>query len=332
MMNNSKRMIILVLVFILPFSFSIAKSTQKGEAVYLADPTVFYFNNLYFLYGTERNSEKGFPVLVSKDLIHWKSPKEKINFGYALMKGKQTFGSSGFWAPQIFAYNKKFYMLYTANENIALAESNSPYGPFTQKNIGSLPNNSKQIDPFLFIDDNGKKYLYHVRLGGGNKIYVAEFKDDFSGIKEESLTECITAEGGWEDTKRIPAPPIAEGPTVLKHNGIYYLFYSANDFRNIDYAVGYATSKSPFGPWTKNPKNPIINRSKIGKNGTGHGDVFKDKKGNYFYVFHSHNSETSVSPRQTLIIGLKFLVNSQTNIDEIIIDKSRMITPQLILK
>ena len=31
----------------------------------------------------------------------------------------------------------------------------------------------------------------------------------------------------------------------MKRKKLYYLFYSANDFRNIDYAMGYATSFSP---------------------------------------------------------------------------------------
>jgi len=319
-------MIFLIIVFTLPYNCCTAKSSQKAEPVYLADPTIFYSNGLYFLYGTEPTPEKGFPVLISSDLKEWSTSPKTTN-GYALLKGAKTFGTTGFWAPQVVTYKNKYYMLYTANEHIAIAECNSPYGPFIQKKTCVLSGKTKQIDPFLFFDDNGKKYLYHVRLGGGNNIFVAEFKDDFSGIKEETLKECISADGGWEDTKRIAAPPIAEGPTVIKHKGTYYLFYSCNDFRNIDYAVGYATSHSPFGPWAKNVNNPIIDRLKIGKNGTGHGDVFKDEKGNLNYVFHSHYSESDVLPRQTFIVGLKFIQNAQTKIDEIVIDKSRMIAP-----
>ena len=320
------KMIFLFVVFAIPYSSIVAKMKLKKEPVFLADPTIFYSNGLYFLYGTEPTPEKGFPVLISNDLKVWHTSQKTTN-GYALLKGAKTFGTTGFWAPQVIVFKNKYYMLYTANEHIAIAESNSAFGPFTQKKTGALPCKTKQIDPFLFFDDNGKKYLYHVRLGGGNNIYVAEFKDDFSGIKEETLKECISANGGWEDTKRIDAPPIAEGPTVIKHKGTYYLFYSCNDFRNIDYAVGYASSRSPFGPWSKNPNNPIIDRSKIGKNGTGHGDVFKDKKGNLNYVFHSHYSESDVLPRRTFIVGLRFIPNAQTKIDEIVIDKSRMITP-----
>ncbi len=80
----------------------------------------------------------------------------------------------GFWAPQIFVYKNKFYMAYTANEQIAIAESESPLGPFTQTKKDSLASTLKQIDPFVFFDDDGKKYLYHVRLTNGNRIFVAE--------------------------------------------------------------------------------------------------------------------------------------------------------------
>ena len=64
-----------------------------------------------------------------------------------------------------------------------------------------------------------------------------------------------------------------EGPTVVKLDDLYYLFYSANHFKNIDYAVGYATSTSPYGPWKKHANNPIIHRSIVHENGSGHGDI-----------------------------------------------------------
>ncbi|WP_149273550.1 hypothetical protein [Pareuzebyella sediminis] len=38
--------------------------------------------------------------------------------------------------------------------------------------------------------------------------------------------------------------PVTEGPTVLKHKGLYYLIYSANDFRNPDYPFGFVTRQA----------------------------------------------------------------------------------------
>lgn len=300
------------------------------QNVMIADPTIIYYNGLYYMYGTESNPENGFPILTSKNLKYWNP--SKVNDGYALLKGRNTFGNWGFWAPQVIGDNGKFFMLYTANEQIAIAESKSPLGPFQQKIETPLDETIKQIDPYLFIDDDGKIYLYHVRLGGGNKIFVAEFKRDFTGIKNETLTECIAAENGWEDTKRVQAPPIAEGPTVLKHKGIYYLFYSANDFRNIDYAVGYATSKSPLGPWIKYEGNPILNRKIIGYNGTGHGDVFFDKNGKMKYVFHTHHDEKNVIPRKTFIVSMQFEKDLKSKIDKVVIYPKTLVELKTILK
>jgi len=85
---------------------------------------------------------------------------------------------------------------------------------------------------------------------------------------------------------------------------VYYLFYSANHYMNIDYAVGYATAASPFGPWKKHPDSPVIHRSLTGKNGSGHGDVFKGLDGKYYYVYHVHRSGSAVHSRKTRIVPL----------------------------
>ena len=95
-----------------------------------------------------------------------------------------------------------------------------------------------------------------------------------------------------------------EGPTVVKQEGKYYLFYSANHFLSPDYAVGYAVADSPTGPWRKAEGNPILSRSILGEHGTGHGDVFEGLDGQLYYVYHTHNSLQRATPRQTRIIPL----------------------------
>jgi len=292
-------------------------ATDDSSSIYLADPTIFHHQKNYYLYGTVGgNARNGFLVYVSKDLKNWKLSDK--NNGYALKNG-DAFGTTGFWAPQVFYDNHKFYMAYVANENIAIAESDSPLGPFTQTKKESLTAPVKQIDPFVFIDDDGKKYLYHVRLTNGNRIFVAQLEDDFSAIKPGTLQECIAATERWENTAHA-SWPVAEGPTVLKHKGLYYLVYTANDFRNPDYAVGYAISSSPAGPWTKYAGNPILNKEMVGVNGTGHGDFFKKGRG-LFYVFHTHNSNTKVGPRRTALAKAQFVKNNKREMDNLVIDK-----------
>ncbi|SFU59516.1 Glycosyl hydrolases family 43 [Pustulibacterium marinum] len=289
-------------IYIILLSFTLTGFAQHTN-LFLADPTIFEHDGTYYAYGTKENGNikaEGFLVYTSTDLKHWEGPKGATD-GFAFKKG-DGYGTWGFWAPQVFEKNGTFYMAYTADEHIAIASSDSPLGPFTN-NGNALPSDVRQIDPFIFFD-NGKTYLYHVRLDNGNRIFVAEMTDDFSAIKTETLTECIHAEAGWEDTESVTWT-VTEGPTVYKKDGMYYLLYSANDFRNKDYAVGYATATSPYGPWKKNENSPFISQTLLNYPGTGHGDVFYGKNNNMYYVFHTHFSEEKVGPRKTAIIRLK---------------------------
>lgn len=296
-------------------------STKKN--IFFADPTIFFHSGIYYLYGTVGgNANNGFLLYTSTDTRNWRIDTT-VNSGYGLKKG-DSYGNGNFWAPQVFAANNQFYMAYTADEHIAIATSNSPAGPFKQQQIKSLDAPVKQIDPFIFIDDDGKKYLYHVRLQNGNRIFVALLKDDFSAIDSSTLKECITATTQWENTANSNWP-VTEGPSIIKHNGLYYLFYTANDFRNPDYAVGYATSKSPFGPWEKYAGNPIISRKNIGENGTGHGDFLMGKDGELMYVFHTHFSVSKPHPRKTALIQVRFVKDKTSGIDKLEIDKSSFV-------
>ena len=69
--------------------------------------------------------------------------------------------------------------------------------------------------------------------------------------------------------------------------------------------MAYATATSPLGPWKKQDE-PIISRKLLGVNGTGHGDIFQTAEGEWYYVFHTHNSNTRVHNRKTAIIRLLF--------------------------
>ncbi len=319
MINKIVRLILLPLLLVVllfsPKSLFSQKKKDSSSNIFLADPTIFYNNGTYYLYGTGAGKyADGFAAYTSSDLKKWKGPVG-ISDGFALKKG-DAYGDSKFWAPQVFEYNNKFYIAYAANEHIGIAVSDNPLGPFKQDNHTAISEDIKQIDPFIFIDDDRKKYLYYVIVAnGGNRIFVAEINDDILSVKKETEKLCIEATSQWENTANAKWS-VTEGPTVIKHKGFYYLLYSANDFRNIDYAVGYAVSKSPLGPWKKYEGNPIIHRNMTGKNGSGHGDIVKGKNGDLFYVFHTHNAVDKVAPRRTAIIKMQFK-NNKSGIDKL---------------
>lgn len=295
-------------VFLVTFFLNGLVSTfyaQEPSNVYLADPTLLEFNRTYYLYGTLNDPSikgQGFVVYQSEDLKEWHGPVGATD-GFALVKG-DAFGTQGFWAPQVILSQGTFYMFYTANEQIAVAISDNPLGPFKSSSKEALQTNVKQIDPFVFIDDDGKKYLYHVRLQDGNRIFVAELEDDFSDILPQTLKECIAAQEPWEDTQSVPWP-VAEGPTVFKKGRTYYMLYSANDFRNPDYAVGLATAPHPMGPWTKYNGNPVLHGEMIGQYSAGHGDALFLDGDRILYVFHTHFDQNQVHPRKTAMIEME---------------------------
>ncbi len=117
---------------------SIGKANIPIDGIFQADPTVFFYGGYYYLYGTNGDSEEqqGFKVYQSTDLKHWKVPAGTTS-GFALLKG-DAFGSTGFWAPQVWFEKGKFYMAYTADEHIAIAVSDSPVGPFKQTSKAPL--------------------------------------------------------------------------------------------------------------------------------------------------------------------------------------------------
>ncbi len=136
---------------------------------------------------------------------------------------------------------------------------------------------------------------------GGNNVWVAEMTDDLLHLKMETLTKCINVSQEWEKVW----PRVNEGPFVIKHKGLYYMTYSANSFESPMYGVGFATSESPLGPWTKYDGNPIL-QSPGNLVGAGHSALFYGKDGALYKVFHAHNSTESIHPRKMYISKIYF--------------------------
>ena len=104
--------------------------------------------------------------------------------------------------------------------------------------------------------------------------------------KKGERTEVIRPSVDWERTKGS----VTEGPWMLKHDGIYYLMYSGSGADGPDYAIGYATAKSPIGPFTKYAGNPIAKRGN-GVFGPGHHCVVTGPDGKLWMIYHQQNSE-----------------------------------------
>lgn len=310
---------------------------DNGELL-LADPTIFLLEGKYYMAGTQPGDPPGFNVLLSDDLITW-SPASG-NTKPQLAPAEDVYGTKWFWAPQFLPVEGKVYMFYTANEHVASAVADSIAGEYratrfdNKENLTPRPEpidgSCGNIDPFLFRDTDGKCYLYHVRFDNGNYLWVGEYDMDKGEIIAGTLRPTFRVDQPWEHTLTYESAPIMEGPTLMKIDDTYYLFYSANHYMSKDYAVGYATAPTPTGPWTKNPDNPVISRDIVGEAGSGHGDIFTDREGNLRYVFHTHNSEDHVAPRRTRIISLKMEKGEQRGAPaRIVADPSTLLKPKM---
>lgn len=115
-----------------------------------------------------------------------------------------------------------------------------------------------EIDPCVFVDDDGQAYFYY---GGGGTCYGARLKDSMIEIDGE-----LQRMEGLED--------FHEAAWVHKREGIYYLSYSDNHDENRNDGVAgdnrmrYAISDHPLGPWEHKgiymePTNSYTNHGSI---------------------------------------------------------------------
>lgn len=83
-----------------------------------------------------------------------------------------------------------------------------------------------------------------------------------------------------------------EGSYIFKNGETYYMMYSANNFDGQNYAVGYATSNSPLGPFKKADNNPVLQKN--GKvTGTGHNSIAYTPDGKEMLcVYHGRTEAT----------------------------------------
>ncbi len=278
---------IIALIAIFVATEVVAQNVATERRVPLADPYILLHDDTYYAYGT--HSRNGIECYTSNDLKYWKYE------GLALHK-KDSYGEKWFWAPEVYYLNGRFYMYYTAQERICVATADSPKGPFKQvEKVPMLPD-QHTIDNTLFIDDDGTPYIFYVHIKKGFRIKMAELERDLMTIKQSSIKTCIAPSQKWEKV----GGKVNEGPSIIKHKGIYYMFYSGNGYISKNYGIGYATATNIRGPWAKSKENPIL---QLPGNlvGTGHGAPFYDKKGNMHYVFHAHNNREKIHPRHMYI-------------------------------
>lgn len=290
---------------VLPLLFPFAEAYAGGDRrLYLADPFVLLDGGVYYAYGT--GAADGIPVAVSTNLVDWTIGAGMAKKGLALHKD-DVWGWRWFWAPEVCRRaDGRYVMAYSAQERVCVAVADSPLGPFRQAEKRTLFEDDRfTIDNSFFTDDDGRTWMLYVAGGApgyGSGPRIVEMEKDMTAVKKGAEPVFLfDARGEWEKCMGR----VNEGPFLLKHDGLYYITWSANDYRSPLYAVGCATSKSVIGPYAKNASNPILLR-KAGLSGTGHHSFFRDRDGRLRIVFHAHHSEGRADPRYMCIASADF--------------------------
>lgn len=222
--------------------------------IYTADPAPMVCGDTLYLYTTHDEdvlvndfyTMRDWRCFSTKDMVHW------TDHGAVFSLDDISWADDRAWAPQAVERNGKYYLycpVHKTNGGMAIAVgiSDSPTGPFTD--LGKpLVNEGdwNDIDPTVFIDDDGQAYLY---FGNPELRYVLLNEDMVSYDQKTGVVKVpMTVESfgaGSHDT----GTSYGEGPWFYKRNGLYYMVYAAFAPGVHMEHLAYATSESPVGPW-----------------------------------------------------------------------------------
>ncbi|BDI29683.1 endo-1,4-beta-xylanase [Capsulimonas corticalis] len=248
----------------LPYRFQ-AEDPSRREA---ADPTMIVYQGEYWL----------FP---SKSLGYWRS-KDFVHWTFVTPAGLPIDN----YAPTVMEIGGKMY--WTVG-GAGIYESDDP-GKGQWKLVSDTQN---QGDPALFRDDDGRVYLYS---GCSDKDPIGgQELDPKNGFKPLTARipffAGVTPKHGGE----IPAEPTdtppykdsgawIEGSWMTKHDGKYYLQYSAPGTQYKSYNDGVYVGDHPLGPFTYAPYSPFSLKPTGFATGAGHSSTFQDLGGRYWHI------------------------------------------------
>ncbi len=275
------------------------------------DPFVLRVGETYFAYATNVRSNN-VPALRSTDLMTW----ERMGDALPILPKWARSGAGLTWAPAVLPRAEHVVLYFTARDVatdrqcIGRAVASAPDGKFKdessqpmicQKELGG------SIDPSPFVDDDGGAWL--MWKNDGNccgftvGLWIQRLSDDGLSVQGEPA-ELLRYNRAWE-------APLIEGPSMLKHAGKYFLFYSANWYESANYAVGYATADAIAGPYTKITTDAPLFASRGRVAGPGGQEFFSDAHGNLWMAYHAWDAKA---------VGYSALGQRGLHIDRVMFD------------
>ncbi|MDX1406917.1 MAG: family 43 glycosylhydrolase [Saprospiraceae bacterium] len=236
-----------------------------------ADPAIVNFKGKYYLFVTRSHG-----YWTSTDMSNWHFIRP------------QSWYFNGCNAPAAAVHGDKLILLGDPSGRGAVIETDNPDLGDWQTNFAVINVPRGVQDPCLFVDDDGKVYLYE-ESSNLWPIHGIELDPDNYYIpigEQQALFNLDPQKHGWErfgQDHQSDLDPFIEGPWMMKHGGTYYLEYGAPGTQWNVYADGVYTSKNPLGPFEYAPYNPISYKPGGFLTGSGHGSTVQDHQGRFWH-------------------------------------------------
>jgi len=279
----------------------------------LPDPGVIWDNGTFYLTHTMGGPNEGWGLWKSPDARTWSFDRHLLTAA-----NKPAWMKSDFWAPEIHrikvpapngASRTRYVLPFTSRSNtnnrlcVGLAFADALTGPYKVQDKPLVEDEVALIDSDVFQDDDGKVYFLWKRdgppqgnAGIGGSLRIRQLTPDATafapGTSDKVLLQSgtpIMAGQNWERG-------LIEAPWMMKHGGMYYLFYSGGFIGpDLSYRVGVARSKSPLGAFERYTSNPILQNNAMW-GGPGHGSFFTDAEGTDWHIYHARHVDSPNDP------------------------------------
>ncbi len=260
-----------------------------------ADPVIVRFKDAYYLFLTLADG-----YWRSTDLVTWR------------FVTPSRWPMNGIVAPSVNVFGDRLIIMPSMTDQGTILSSADPASgklDFFVRRMPVLPGAVKsgledtikpgQIppgpwDPGLFEDDDGQWYLYwnssnvfplygaRVKFADGRMVYQDPARPLLSLHPDDHGWERFGQDHSGTLPNGTPIKPFMEGAWMTKVAGTYYLQYGGPGTEYNAYATGVYTSRSPLGPFTYAPYNPVGYKPGGFVQGAGHGNTFQDTHGNWW--------------------------------------------------
>ena len=230
------------------------------SAIYTPDPAPYVHGDKVYLFVDHDEDDalyfkmKDWIVFESSDMVNWTYLGAQVStstFAWA-KQGDRA------WAAQAVERNGKWYWYLCCNtadgkDALAVAVADKPTGPWVDAIGGPLATGFGFIDPSVFIDNDGKPYLFW-----GNKgFWYGELNDDMISFKngyqevpgytDPKSFGALQSKMDWSIGRERMMTQYEEGPWVTRRGDLYYAVYASG---GVPEHMAYSTAPTVDGPWT----------------------------------------------------------------------------------